>query len=206
MKLARGIVVIVAALALAACRPVAPVESGAVLFEDDFTNTDSGWNQGGGADYADGVYQIEVREPQTKVWANPGQSFSDVIIDVDATTLAGPFDNDFGVQCRVTDSENYYFMLISADGFQVIGAVIEGEAAFLSDDVMQPSDAILQGNETNHLRAACVGPELTLTVNGTLVAQATDDSLEEGDVGLMAGSYVEGGVQILFDNFKVVQP
>ena len=206
MKLARGCVVLAAIVALAACRQATPIPSGAVLFEDDFTDSASGWNRGGGADYADGVYQIEVVEPQTKVWANPGQKFTDVIVEVDATTLAGPQDNDFGVQCRVQDGENFYFLLISADGFQVIGKVLKGEPTFLSADVMQPSDAIAQGNETNQLRADCVGKELTLTVNGALVAQAADDSFAGGDVGLTAGSYVEGGVQVLFDNFKVIQP
>jgi hypothetical protein len=206
MKLARGVLVLAAALALAACREVTPTPSGTVLFEDDFTDTNTGWNRGGGADYADGVYQIDVVDPETKVWANPGQKFGDVIIEVDANTLAGPQDNDFGVQCRMQDSDNYYFLLISADGFQVIGKVLKGESSFLSADVMQPSDAIHQGNEVNHLRAACVGHDLTLTVNGGLVAQTSDDSFADGDVGLMAGSYVEGGVQVLFDNFKVTQP
>jgi hypothetical protein len=64
----------------------------------------------------------------------------------------------------------------------------------------------VQGYEANHLRAACVGQELTLSVNGVLVAQVSDENLAEGDVGLMAGSYVEGGVEVLFDNFKVIQP
>lgn len=207
MHFKRGVLLLFAvALALAACSEPTPTPSGTVLFQDDFLDSKSGWNRGGGTDYADGVYHILVAESQTKVWANPGKRFTDVIIEVDAKTLAGPEDNDFGVQCRVRDNENYYFFLISADGFQVIGKVLRGEPAFLSADVMQPSDAVVKGYENNHLRVACVGQELTLTVNGTLVAQASDDSFPDGDVGLMAGSYVEGGVEVLFDNFKVTQP
>jgi hypothetical protein len=205
MRLAGGIL-LAAGLALAACSEPTPAPSGAVLFEDTFLDSESGWNRGGGADYADGVYQIIVAEPQTKVWANPGKHFEDVIIEVDVTTLAGPLDNDFGVQCRVQDNENYYFLLASADGFHIIGIVERGEPAFLSADVMQPSDDIVQGYETNHLRAACVGQELTLSVNGALVAEANDDTFADGDVGLTAGSYVEGGVEVLFDNFRVLQP
>jgi 3-keto-disaccharide hydrolase len=205
MKFLRGTLAFLA-LALAACRPGAPATPGTVLFADDFTDTNTGWNRGGGTDYADGMYKIIVAEPQTKVWANPGKKFEDVIVEVDAKTLAGPLDNDFGVQCRVRDNENYYFFLISADGFQVIGRVLKGEPQFISADVMQPEEAVVQGYESNHLRAACVGQELTLTVNGSLVAQASDDSLPDGDVGLTAGSYVEGGVEVVFDNFKVTQP
>jgi hypothetical protein len=200
------LLLLAATLALAACREPTPIPAGTVLFEDDFTDETSGWNRGGGTDYADGVYQIIVAESQTKVWANPGLRFTDVIVEVDATTLAGPEDNDLGVQCRVRDNENFYFFLISADGFQVIGRVLKGEPTFLSADVMQPAEAIVQGYATNHLRAACVGQELTLSVNGSLVAQAADDSFADGDVGLTAGSYVEGGVEVLFDNFKASQP
>ncbi len=206
MQYAARLTLLLAALALAACAEPTPVPSGMVLFEDTFEDANSGWNRGGGTDYADGVYEINVIESQTKVWANPGKNYTDVVIEVDATTLAGPVDNDFGVQCRLRDNENYYFFLISADGFQVIGRVLKGEPEFLSSDVMLPDDAIVQGYETNHLRAACVGEELTLSVNGTQVAQTTDSELTEGDVGLMAGSYVEGGVQVLFDNFKASQP
>jgi len=193
-------------LVLAACAGARPVPSGSVLFQDSFSDPGSGWHRGLGSDYADGVYLITVGEPQTKIWANPGRSFGDVIIEVDASTLAGPLDNDFGVQCRVRDNENYYFFLVSGDGFQVIGEVSEGEAQFLSAEVMQPSDAIQQGNVTNRLRAACIGEELTLAVNGQLVAQTADNSFVEGDVGLIAGSYSEAGVQVVFDNFAVFQP
>ncbi|MBI3761627.1 MAG: hypothetical protein HY260_07160 [Chloroflexi bacterium] len=191
---------------LTACARPTVIPSGAPLFTDDFSNPKSGWNRDDAANYSDGAYQIAVAEPDMKVWANPGRSFADVVIEVDATTVAGPMDNDFGVQCRARDSKNYYFFLISADGYQAIGKVIKGEASFLSADSMQASDAVQQGNVTNHLRAACVGNKLTLTVNGQMTAQVTDSSLTEGDVGLMAGSYTEGGVQITFDNLKVTQP
>lgn len=205
-RMKAALILSLVALVPAACRPATPIPTGSVLFRDDFAKTNSGWNRGKGTDYADGAYLITVAESQTKVWANPGRSFADVVVEVDAKTVAGPTDNDFGVQCRVHDNENYYFFLISADGFQVIGKVLKGKAAFLSADSMQPADAIQQGNAANHLRAACVGKELTLTVNGQTLAQASDDSFADGDVGLMAGSYVEPGVQVAFDNFKVSQP
>lgn len=192
-------------LVVACARPT-PIPPGGVLFEDDFSNPNSGWNRDLATDYHDGVYQITVSEADTKIWANPARSFTDVIIEVDATTVAGPMDNDFGVQCRVKDNNNYYFFLISADGYQAIGKVIKGDVRFLSADAMQYSDAIQQGNVTNHLRASCIGDKLTLTVNGKPAGQVTDDSFADGDVGLMAGSYTEGGVQIAFDNFKATQP
>ena len=70
---------------------------------------------------------------------------------------------------------------------------------------MQASDAIQTGT-MNHLRADCIGDRLTFYINFTEVASATDSDLPGGDVGLVAGAFTEPGVDVLFDNFVVVQP
>jgi hypothetical protein len=43
-------------------------------------------------------------------------------------------------------------------------------------------------------------------VNGELVADVRDDTFASGDVGLIAGTYEEGGVEIHFDDFFVHEP
>jgi hypothetical protein len=40
-------------------------------------------------------------------------------------------------------------------------------------------------------------------VNGQQVLSATDSSLTSGDIGLIAGTYDEGNVDVLFDNLVV---
>jgi len=42
-------------------------------------------------------------------------------------------------------------------------------------------------------------------VNDQMLAVAQDDELGPGDAGLIAGAFDEGGVDIAFDNFRVIK-
>jgi hypothetical protein len=187
-----------------------PAVSGDVLFQDDFTRTLSGWDRYHdevySADYAAGGYRIQIFAPQTDAWANPGLNLSDVRIETDAAKLSGPDDNTFGVLCRYQDPRDFYFFLISSDGYSGIGISIDGRRVVLSGDTLYPSGAILLGNTTNHIRADCIGQQFALYVNSILVAQAQSSQWDTGDVGLTAGSYDTPGVDVLFSNFTVIQP
>ena len=180
-----------------------------VLYADDFSKTSSGWDQttssSGSTDYMDGTYQILVNETQYDLWANPGKDFTDTSVEVDAVMIGGPADNDYGILCRYKDTNNYYFGIISSDGYYAIGSLKDGTQTLFADN-MEYSDAIKQGSETNRIRFDCVGSTLTLYANGTQLTQATDSTLTSGDVGLMAGTFDTAGTQISFDNFVVKKP
>ncbi len=189
-------------------QPVA--EPSNVLFQDDFSDPESGWDRvnvdDGVTDYANGVYRIFVNSQNTDVWSNPGLSFSDVQIEVDATKVAGDDNNDYGLVCRYLDSENFYFFIISSDGYYGIGKVTNGDQDLIGVESMPPSDVIKTGNDTNHLRADCVGSTLRLHVNGNLLAEYDDTDFTSGDVGLIAGSFESPGTDIHFDNYVVTKP
>ena len=184
--------------------------AGNVLFSDDFSDPSSGWNstttENGSTDYADGTYAIIVTSPNYELWANPGRDFTDVSIETDATKVAGPDDNDFGLICRYQDVDNYYFSEIASDGYYVFGAVKGGALTYLDSDSMIETGLVYAGSETNHLRLDCNGNTLTLYINGTLAGTASDSDYSSGDVGLVAGSYDTAGVDIAFDNFVVSKP
>ena len=181
-----------------------------LLFEDDFSDSSSGWDQfnqpEGITDYTNGIYRIFVNAAQVDYWANPGLNFTDIIVSVEATKVAGPDDNDFGVICRYKDQSNFYFFLASSDGFYAIGRMIEGSQELLGEEQLLPTDAIVQGNSTNTVEASCIGNQLTLTINGETITTVEDRSFTEGDVGLIAGTYDSLGTDIHFDNFKVMKP
>jgi hypothetical protein len=182
-----------------------------VLFQDNFSNTSSGWDKVDGSDvttdYANGQYNILVNKTQYDAWANPGQSFAgDVVVEVDATKNAGPDQNDFGVICRYTDVNNFYYFQITSDGQAVIGKVSNGTQSKISGSDYQSSSVINQGQATNHIRGDCVGDTLTLYVNGQQIMSATDSDHTSGDAGLMAGTFDTPGADILFDNFVVREP
>ncbi|HEY5270994.1 MAG TPA: hypothetical protein VII97_11695 [Anaerolineales bacterium] len=184
-----------------------------ILFQDDFTNVNSGWDhsatQNGTADYANGGYEIHITATSLSMWANSSKEFqNDVRIEVDATKTGGPDDNAFGMQCRYQDVDNYYYFYISSDGYVGIGVNNAGTKTIISssDGNLTSDSSINQGAATNHLRVDCIGNTLTLFVNGTQVATATDSTFTGGDVGLMARTYSVGGTDIMFHNFFVYKP
>jgi hypothetical protein len=181
-----------------------------VLFQDDFSDTSSGWDRvnlpEGITDYSNGVYRIFVNTENTDYWANPGLSFEDTIIEVEATKVGGPDDNDFGLICRHQNTENFYIFLISSDGFFGILRVIDGEQELLAMDEMEYSESIHTGNVTNVIRADCIGSSLTLYANDMQLISVEDSSLVSGDVGLLAGTFDILGTDIHFDNFVIRKP
>jgi len=181
-----------------------------VLFQDDFSDPSSGWDQievsDGITDYENGYYRMKVNTEESDIWANPGLNFTDVVVEVDAVKVAGPDDNDLGIICRYQDISNFYFLIISSDGYYGIGKVFNGEQELIGMDQMYPDEAIKQGNSTNHIKADCVGSRLVLHANGTKVADVEDSSFSSGDVGLIAGTFAEAGTDIHFDNFVVKNP
>jgi hypothetical protein len=186
-------------------------KSSNVLLYDDFSNIENNWdrvsNNDVTTDYYDNSYRILVNLANYDAWANPDSlSFTDVQVEVDATKNAGPDENDFGIICRYTDKGSYYYGWISSDGFYGIFKKSTDGGRELGLGGEQFSDKILTGVATNHIRFDCVGSTLTLYANGTMIDQQTDTSYTTGNVGLIAGTYVEVGTDILFDNFYVYNP
>ena len=183
--------------------------SGTLLFQDDFAQATTGWDRlmtaEGIMDYDAGGYRILVNSLQTNFWSTPHKNFSDVRIEVDTGKIGGPDENRIGLVCRFT-GRDYYFFLISSDGFYGMGVYKDGLAILIGQDEMKSNPNIKTGLAVNHLRADCIGNTFTFYVNGFQVAQAQDASLTSGDIGLLAGTFAQPGVDIVFDNFVVVKP
>ena len=187
------------------------IQSGEVQFQDDFSDPTSGWVRRnekdiGNLDFVNQGYQIYVKQTHTALWSGPGYNFHDVQLEVDATKIEGPDNNDFGIVCRARDQNNYYFLVISSDGYYGIGKVIDGKPQLIDMDDMPPNEYILQGQQTNHLRADCIGKDLSLYVNGSHLVTVRDSEFGSGDVGLVAGTFDHPGTRIHFDNFSVLMP
>ena len=183
----------------------------ALPYEDDFSSSSSGWDrmteEDFSTDYFDGYYVISIESQDYMAWANPGKNFSDIHIEVDATYIGGGLDNHFGVICRAVDVDNFYVMMISSDGFYAITKRVEADSlSIIGSEIFEFSDVIRQGVATNHIEVDCIGDTLSLTVNGTLLAEVQDTSFAMGDVGLLAGTFDVEDTKIAFDNFKVSLP
>jgi len=185
---------------------------GEIFFEDHFDDTASGWRRlgdtGGSTGYGDGVFRIHVDEINTDYAAPSGHNISDVRLSVSGYKAGGPDDNDFGVVCRYQDDANYYALLITSDGYYGVMRMENGERTMLGqqENVYLTSDAIQQGATTNLIVAECIGDHLALYANGELLADERDGTFTSGDVGLIAGTFGKGGVDIEFDDFYAYKP
>lgn len=184
--------------------------SPALLFQDNFSDPSSGWTRlnlpEGSADYADGVYRIQVNAANMDIWGRPGLDFTNVSIQVDTLRVGGARDNRFGVICRMLDQSHFYVFLISSDGYYGIGKVDGDQYNLIAAEAMLPNEKIRQGSDPNHVRADCTGEVLALYVNGELIAVTSDADFQHGDIGLIAGAYGAIGTEIFFDNLLVRQP
>jgi hypothetical protein len=198
---------------LSACLPIevaSPLPaSGETLFFDDFSDPASGWERftsaEGTMDYDGNGFRFLVNALETNFWSTPGESFGDVRVEVDVAKISGPDENRIGLLCRFLQG-NYYFFMVSSDGYYTIGKFLGGNVIQLGQSQMQYNPSIHTGLAVNHLRGDCIGDALTFYVNGVPVAQAHDPDLGEGDVGLLAGTFDQPGVDVIFDNFFVLQP
>ena len=214
MSIRFAAILVALGIAIVSCQAIAQGSAEStpsnVLFQDDFSDTASGWDRintpDGITDYVDGVYRIYVNILNSDIWANPGLNLSDVRLEVDATKVGGDDNNVFGLVCRYQDNDNFYFLVISSDGYHGIGKVKEGVQTLIGMESMPPADQVNKGNATNHLRADCVGNNLTLYANGESFPSQTDSDFTSGDVGLFAGAFDTPGTDIHFDNFSVLRP
>lgn len=191
--------------------------TGSVVFSDDFSNPNSGWDRysaaNGSTDYNNGSYLISILVDQYLFWANPGRDFTDVIVEVAAAKVGGTSqvdkddDNNYGVICRHRDTDNFYVLVISSDGYYGIRKRVNGsDLGFIGLDGMGFSEVINQGNASNNIRGECIGSTLRLIVNDYLLLEVQDSDIRSGDVGLMAGTFSAASTDISFDNFVVSTP
>lgn len=183
--------------------------SGSLLFQDDFAQPVTGWDRfstmQGTMDYDAGGYRLLVNAPETNFWSTPHKNFVDVRMEVDTGKLAGPDENRIGLICRYSGS-NYYFFMFTSDGFYGIGIFSGGKAQLLGQSEMKTDVNIKTGLAVNHIRADCVGDTLSFYINGFPVASAKDTTLKSGDIGLLAGTFAQTGVDVVFDNFVALKP
>lgn len=187
------------------------VDAGSVLFYDDFSSSESGWTtlakEEAEIAYDREGLRFKINAPNYDYWSLPEMRFEDVTLAVETQKLGGPDDNDFGLICRYQDQFNFYALLISSDGYGGIVKVKEGQYTILNNqDGLEYGSMILTGSEMNQLRADCIADRLTLYVNHVPFLEVHDSDFAVGEVGLIAGSYSQAGVDILFDNYFVIKP
>lgn len=182
-------------------------------FQDGFEDPRSGWGTDQRREfdrgYGGGEYFVDLHALNWFAWANPGASFDDVVVEVDAYLASGPSDSHFGALCRYVDEGNFYYFAISPDGYYAIfRRLAGGRLDILTGDGsgMVFSPAVKMDGQVNRVKVVCQGDELSLYVNGEPLDTVTDDAHSQGDVGLGVGSGSEGNARVHFDEFSAAKP
>ncbi|NIV11054.1 MAG: hypothetical protein GWN62_07095 [Aliifodinibius sp.] len=179
-----------------------------MLFEDHFSNPNSGWevsSQGGMKDYYNGTYHIQIRDSNIFSWSVAQQSYGDIAISVDSAFTGTANLAEIGVICRMQNSQDFYFMTIRSDGAFAVFKMYQGNEFFIGMEGYEFNDAINTGLSTNRIEAICKGENLSLVVNSEHLITVQDSSYQVGDVGVIAGAFDEPDVNVYFDNFRVFQ-
>jgi len=203
----------VAAKTLTPTRPPLPTltptsmpVSDPLLYEEDFEDPSSGWWTSSDADYAvayqDGQYVFTIITDDYRVWTWGGEDFGDFILNVNAGQVSGPDQNSYGVIFRFQDSKNFYRFSISGEGQYAVHRVIDDDWEALVPWTDSP--AINAGAGWNPLRVVCQGPYANFYINGIHVADITDSTFLNGDIGFYV-STDEGAknLKVAFDDLQV---
>jgi hypothetical protein len=186
------------------------VAHGRSLYSDDFS-TRRGWFSYEGEqytlEYKDGGYRVYNNLLGDMVWSIRQIERSDVLIQADASILAGPQDGYFGLICRYSDENNFYALVAGKDGFYGIAKVERGEFAFLEKGYLPEHLASrMIGSEEHRIGAECSGESLSLFIDGYQAVQVQDETFSTGYFGLLSGTVLNPGMDVLFDNFAVYAP
>lgn len=193
--------------------PATPTQSGFsnsdgdVAFFDDFSDPGSGWTSYPELDYPpsyeSGHLVFSIVPTESFGLGYLPRVFEDVAVSVDVKFDQPAHDGDIGILCRYVDSENYYSVEVTENGYYAVWKKVNSEYSWLIE--WTPSSLIPTDGSPFILNAACDGTQLQVGINDQLLGTANDADLASGYVGLIAGTYENGGLIVSFDNFEVIE-
>jgi tRNA A-37 threonylcarbamoyl transferase component Bud32 len=177
-----------------------------LVWEDDFSDAESGFFVGESADrafwYEGGEYRIEVRQSNWLAWTFLGYELYDIQLSIDMRVQNGTGSSAYGLLCRQQGEGNFYGFEFSEDGYYTIWLRNNGEYTNL---VEWTYDERLNSSQWQQMTIECLGENLSLLLNGEVLVSASDATLTYGDVGLLAESDDTGGSILAYDNFSLFE-
>ena len=189
----------------------APAQSNEVLFEDQFTNPGSGWDDAKLGDYFVGYhgpdwYHIEIDSPNEKVAiSEPSRtSYENVTLELQAFAVAAKTaptgDFRFGLAFR-RSGEQYYAFTISPTTKKWAMLKVSPDKVETLQEGTDDSIHGLDGKDV--LRVDAMGSSFLLHINDHLVTPVTDSSYASGEVGLFAQTIDSAKIHIHDDTFTI---
>jgi signal peptidase I len=178
--------------------PTPVAKSLATLVDDQFTAPLPGWpnNPSSTAWFGDGGYHLLAREAGRFVAVGVPMPAPrrNVIVSARFRKVGGPSGGGYGLIVRDTgpgprdglDQGGHYYVFEAGDRGEV-GLWRRDQNRWIDLVPWSKSGVVRTGTAPNELEARASGDQLTLTVNGTVVATQTDAQLGSGGIGVFLG-------------------
>lgn len=183
--------------------------SGAVLFTDDFSNSESGWEVDRDSSfttaYADGGYEIVNSDTNliTKgMLETPEAADGDVAVTVRQT--AGDPAIRFGLVLRRSRS-GFLQAGITGDGKALFGEARYRDYVLVQHPEAVPFAAVRPAGATNRLRVEMNGARAVFWVNGERFGELDDVGSDGREIGLFSTSDTAPS-RVVFDDFILRAP
>jgi len=179
-----------------------------VIYQDDFSDPSSGWERyqemDGYLDYYEGGYRMMVEETDMVFWVVSPGKFQSIRIDVDIEPLDELDTKRMGVLCSYnTEDFSFYGFLFDNNGRSAVLHYMQGEMEILGEEDFIEQDSLKRNARQYHLTAECSDETLRMYVDNQLLHYVKSVSLTEGEIGLLAGTVEEPGVDLLFKSLEV---
>ncbi|MFN8485595.1 MAG: family 16 glycoside hydrolase [Anaerolineae bacterium] len=185
-----------------------PLTDHDTIYADDFTDNKAGWREfsgrEGSARVGSGRLDLTVVGPEQDVWTTMRGNYDDFRAEIDGGLLAGADDTSYGIIFRYQNDDNYYQFDVDGQGSYTLGRIVNGDYEAIID--LTPSEAIQKGQALNHFEVRCVGPSITVSINGRQVDQARDTTFQRGAVGVTAGLDSPSTSQVVFRALRIYRP
>lgn len=179
-------------------------DPGRDLLRETFEPIAGDWRFNEGTSVREGHLEISLAAKSDYRWAVLQERYNRIDFQAEAERLGGPLDNSFGLIFHFQDDRNFYSFEISSDGFYGLSKIEGGQWVDLIP--WTPSALIDTRSDRNQLAVTVDGTSFRFFINGTLVDRFTDTSFNQGQVGVIASSYSQAGVQVSFDNLLLRAP
>jgi serine/threonine protein kinase len=155
-------------------------------------------------DIADGLYTWDIDAAYSVGrWCMPTITpMTDFYLTVEARRVSGLLDASYGVVFR-HDAGSYYLFSIRDDGFFNFNLWHN----FTWNAIIDWTGTVaINPGEVNQLAVLTEGTHFTFSINETTVAEAEDNQLAAGEMGLSVLFITPGNAVFTFDDFEVYTP
>ncbi|MBN1374989.1 MAG: hypothetical protein JXA01_02415 [Dehalococcoidia bacterium] len=183
------------------------IDSGSLVFQDDFTDPSSGWfiynaDDAKSGGYQDGAYSIGSIGKNTVIVLNPKtrQQLANFSAEVDLRSTSKQPGAFMGIIYRLNNSGIYYRFAISDNQTYYVGKRTE----LVELEIMPKthSESIKPVNEYNHLKVVCSGDSHEFYANGAKLGSLTDNTSLSGELGVAFSNW-SPSENFTFTNFKL---